>query len=114
MLRHGEGCFIHIGNTVMVGRFWYICVIHMYTDSSAAEGIASRKGLGKVRHIEVNQVWVQDRVARGDLTIEKVNGKENVADNLTRHVNAEDISVHMHKTNQEIARGRHEIAPEDN
>ena len=44
------------------------------TDASAAKGTANRKGLGKVRHIAVNQLWVQDRIARGDLTIEKING----------------------------------------
>ena len=35
------------------------------TDSSAAKGIASRRGLGKVRHIELAQLWLQDQVARG-------------------------------------------------
>ena len=29
------------------------------TDASAAKGIAMRKGLGRVRHIEVNQSWIQ-------------------------------------------------------
>ena len=66
-----------------------------------------------MRHIAVNQLWVQDRIARGDLTIEKINGKENVADTLTKHVNAEDIRVHMYKTNLEIIQGRHSLAPED-
>jgi len=80
-------------------------------DANAAKGIATREGLGKVRHIEANQVWIQDRVARGDLVIEKVNGKENIADILTKHVDAEDIRVHMHRTGQVIAEGRHEIAP---
>ena len=83
-------------------------------DASAAKGIANCKGFGKVQHIDVNKLWVQDRIARGDLAIWKVNGKENVADILTKHVNAEDIRVHMHRTNQEIAQGRHAIAPEDN
>ena len=82
-------------------------------DASAAKGLANRKRLGKVRLIEVNQLWVQDRVARGDLTIEKINGKENVADNLTKHVNAEDIRVHMYRIGQTIVQRRHEIAPEN-
>ena len=30
--------------------------VTMYTDSSAAKGISSRRGLGKVRHIELNQL----------------------------------------------------------
>ena len=84
------------------------------TDASVAKGIANRKGLGRGRHIEVNQLWVQDRVARGDLTIEKVNGKDNVADSFAKHVNVEDILAHMHRASQEIIQARHAIAPEDN
>ena len=49
--------------------------IRLNTDASAARGIACRRGLGKVRHIEVNQLWVQDKVANGDIEIVKVNGK---------------------------------------
>ena len=37
-------------------------VIVVKTDASAAKGIASRRGLGKVRHIDVSQLWLQDRV----------------------------------------------------
>ena len=84
--------------------------IGIMTDASAAKGIACRKGLGKVRHIEVNQLWIQDRVANGDI---EINGEENVVDILTKHVNAEDVRVHLHKTNQTLVVGRHEIAPAD-
>ena len=87
--------------------------VKVNTDASAAKGIANRKGLGKVRHIAVNQLWIQDRIPRGDLTISKVNGKENLADILTKHVSAEDIRIHLFKTGQSIQAGRHEIAPED-
>ena len=39
----------------------------MFTDSSAALGTASRMGLGKVRHIEVAQLWVQEKVRQGEV-----------------------------------------------
>ena len=87
--------------------------IGVNTDASTAKGIACRRGLGKVRHIEVNKLWIQDRVANGDISIHKINGKENIADILTKHVNAEDIRVHMHQTNQTITQGRHCMAPAD-
>ena len=98
----------------MLGDFGVEVSIGVNTDASATKGMANRRGLGKVRHIAVNQLWIQDRVAKGDLTINKVNGKENIADNLTKHVNAEDIRVHLYKTGQSIQQGRHSIAPEDN
>ena len=40
--------------------------VDIFVDASAAIGIAQRRGVGKVRHVEVNQLWLQDRVARGD------------------------------------------------
>jgi len=97
-----------------MGDFGVEVTIRINTDASAAKGIANRRGLGKVRHIAVNQLWIQDRIAKGDLTISKVNGKENLADILTKHVKSEDIRVHLHKTGQAIKEGRHAIAPEDN
>ena len=44
----------------------------LYSDASAAIGIANRLGAGKVRHIEVCQVWVQDMVSSGKLGINKI------------------------------------------
>jgi len=92
---------------------WVLTSFRVNTDASAAMGIACRRGLGKVRHIQVNQLWIQDRVINGDIEVVKINGKENIADIFTKHVNAEDIRVHLHKTNQTISNGRHEIAPAD-
>ena len=45
--------------------------IRVKTDATAAKGIASRSGLGKVRHIEVSQLWLQEKVADGKICIEK-------------------------------------------
>ena len=81
------------------------------TDASAAKGIASRRGLGKIRHVEVHQLWVQDKVASGDIEVRKVDGKTDIADGLTKHVSAEDIRVHMGNTYQAYTQGRHEIMP---
>eukprot|EP00969_Alexandrium_andersonii_P324983 14359551-Alexandrium_andersonii.AAC.1 len=59
------------------------------TDSAAAKGIASRKGLGKVRHIEVCQLWLQEKVPEGRIGLIKVKGTENPADIRTMHVTSE-------------------------
>ena len=49
--------------------------VEVGTDSGAAIGMCSRAGVGKVRHIEVRQLWLQGRVGRGDLEVEKVRGR---------------------------------------
>merc|ERR1711940_245427 len=67
-------------------------VIH--TDASAAKSLASRKGLGRARHIEVNQLWIQERISEGVLEVRKAQGAENIADAITKHVEAEGIQSH--------------------
>ena len=39
--------------------------VQVSTDSSAAKSITSSRGAGRVRHIEVQMLWVLDRFAKG-------------------------------------------------
>ena len=73
--------------------------------------MASRKGLGKVRHVEVNQFWVQQKVGNGEIELKKVEGTQNLADALTKYVEHEGIARHMTGTGQFVSEGRHEIMP---
>ena len=66
--------------------------LRLKSDASAAIGIASRRGLGKIRHLEVSQLWLQQKVANGDLEVIKVNGEDNLADALTKHLGAGDFA----------------------
>ena len=106
-----KGSSMALGIKSMMADFGVTMGVRIKTDASAAKGIANRTGLGKIRHIHVNQLWVQDRVAMGDIVIDKICGMENCADALTKHVNTEDIRVHLHNTNQELQSGRHQLAP---
>ncbi len=58
----------------------------IYTDSSAAKGIASRRGLGKTRHIHVNYLWIQERLNAGDFKLYKERTDNNVADLFTKYL----------------------------
>ena len=86
--------------------------LRVLTDSSAAKGIASRRGLGKVRHVEVNQLWIQDKVAKGEIELVKIPGNENVADALTKAIESDKIVWHMSKVRLHLKSGRHELMPE--
>ena len=54
-------------------------------DASAAKGIASRRGVGKVRHLHVSTLWPQQAVHERRLRLQKQPGKENVADLGTKY-----------------------------
>ena len=56
----------------------------MWTDSTTAKAVAGRRGLGKLRHVELKFLWVQEVVKKGRLRISKVWGERNVADHLTK------------------------------
>ena len=86
--------------------------IKIKTDSTAAKGIVGRRGLGKVRHIEVAQLWVQEKVRNGDLTLNKVHGKVNQSDCLTKFGSGPEIEWQLAQTNQVIKGGRHSLCPE--
>ena len=83
----------------------------LYTDSSAAKGMASRRGLGKVRHIELSELWLQEQVARGKVEVRKIKGEDNFSDSLTKHSSQDRIEQTMRGTWQRIVDGRHSIMP---
>jgi len=57
----------------------------VWTDSSAAIGICTRQGLGKLRHLDTHTLWVQQAVRTGRVDLRKVLGENNPADLLTKH-----------------------------
>ena len=57
-----------------------------WTDSSAAIGIASRSGLGKLRHLETHTLWLQEKVRTKAILVRKVRGEVNPADLFTKHL----------------------------
>eukprot|EP00969_Alexandrium_andersonii_P008858 387398-Alexandrium_andersonii.AAC.1 len=55
-----------------------------HTDSSAALGICNRSGIGKVRHLAMSLLWVQERLREGTLSLSKCQGGFNPADLCTK------------------------------
>ena len=80
-------------------------------DSSAAIGICRRTGIGRVRHLAVGQLWVQERVRVGDVALLKHPGAQNPADMLTKAVNQELILRHTGAAGLSFESGRPQTAP---
>ena len=72
--------------------------IIMYADSSAAIAISKRRGAGKLRHINIGLLWIQDKTENEELTIKKVNGVSNPADMMTKGINKEKLDKYMPMT----------------
>ena len=85
--------------------------VKIITDATAARGMAQRKGLGAVRHVEVHQLWIQDKVQSKEICVEKVGGKSNLADGLTKFVDGNDLAIQVDDIGLENKTGRHTEAP---
>ena len=69
-----KGASVGLGMQELLNYFLVEVYIKVKTDASAALGIVRRRGLGKVRHIEVSQLWLQQKVADGRVKVIKVPG----------------------------------------
>ena len=58
----------------------------VYVDSSAALAVVARKGCGKLRHVRVGQLWVQEIAEAEEMKFKKVHGEENPADINTKYL----------------------------
>ena len=81
-------------------------------DSSAALGVVKRKGNGKMRHIKVGMLWIQEMEEMGELGYEKVDGEWNCADLMTKGVPPKWIQRHGEKMGLEFRSGRAEAGLE--
>ena len=106
-----KGASVGLGIQAVLKDFGIQVGITLKSDATAAIAIASRRGLGKVRHIEVCQLWLQDQVKRNKISVVKVSTDENIADALTKYVSKEIMRKHLENTGQHIVGGRHELAP---
>ena len=71
--------------------------ITVYTDSSSAKSITSRRGVTrKTKHIELRQLFVQELVANGTLQMTKVGTLSHPADIFTQFVSSETIQRQLH------------------
>ena len=86
--------------------------LRMWTDSSAAIGICSRQGLGKLRHIDTHTLWVQQAVRTKRFALHKVSGEANPGDLFTKHLaSRERLAALTRLLGCTFSSGRAEIAP---
>ena len=87
--------------------------LRVWTDSSAAIGICSRQGLGKLRHLDTHTLWVQQAVRSKRVDLRKVAGEVNPADLFTKHSLTRERLIGLTKLFElEYRGGRAESAPQ--
>jgi hypothetical protein len=68
----------------MMSELGWPVVRRLFVDASAAQAMSNRQGIGKLRHLEVKYLWLQDLAKKGAIAVRKISGHVNPADVLTK------------------------------
>ena len=71
--------------------------IQLMTDSSAAKGTITRHGSGKMKHLNIKQLWIQEALKEYEVSVIKIPREANVSDLLTHQCNRADFDNHLAK-----------------
>ena len=78
----------------------------LHIDAAAALGILERRGVGRIRHLDVGTLWLQEVQLRQKVSFMKVKGTYNPADLMTKHLPQDTVSEYMEKLGFEFGDGR--------
>ena len=79
-------------------------------DATAGKAMASRRGLGRAKHIHVQYLWVQSVVASGAVELKKIPGESHRSDLMTKHLAAPRMEKLLVAMDFEFAAGRSKLA----
>ena len=99
-----------MGIMQMAAGFGREITAKIMVDSSAALAVTQRKGNGKLRHVRIGQMWVQQMAEEEELTYSKVKGEDNPADVCTKHLNRGKLDWLLPMTNLHQREGRADLA----
>ena len=95
-----------LGMVTLLGDFGMTdATVSIGIDATAAMGIAQRVGPNKVRHVEVDILWIQEQQARKILPLRKIPGPKNPSDLCTENVGVALVEQYMGQLHVKVAEG---------
>ena len=62
------------------------CRLNLHLDASATMCLVNRRGLGKAKHVDMQNLWIQEASMSGRFTTKKVDTSVNPADLMTKPI----------------------------
>ena len=100
-----KGASMAIGMKALFSE-WHVplgCTV--LSDSSAARGMCSRRGLGKTRHVQTRYLWVQSKLHEREFDLVAVGTDKNFSDLCTKPMSQELCETHMRNIGQMFMSG---------
>ena len=73
--------------------------------------MCNRMGLGRMKHIEVEDLWLQGAVKDKRISLHKIGRAKNVSDMMTKIVSRTEAETQMHMMGLETGGSRPKAAP---
>ena len=99
-----------LGMITLMADMGKLSRLQLHLDATAAKGIIERRGLSKVRHVDVNVLWLQETCARKEIPLNKIPGEENCSDMMTKHLVSAKTEMNLHRMRITVMSGRSEKA----
>ena len=65
--------------------------IVLHTDADVARAFCHKRGVGRMKHLDVRHSWLQEELERGNFKVKRVDRKFNASDMLTHSSSAEEL-----------------------
>ncbi len=100
---------IGIGIKSLFGNFGLEMDVQVIADLSGARSVASRRGAGRVRLVEICELWAQDKSPKGALSM--IRGEDDGAAGLTKQVDRTRLEKYVKESGCAFRDGRREPCP---
>ena len=105
-----KGCTEGLGVKSLLADFDISVQVKILSDSTAAIGMVKRLGLGRVRHLTVSDLWIQQGIRNGSFTVVKHPSATNPADLMTKTKGRDDLMKLLSIMGFAILGGRSQVA----
>ena len=106
-----KGAAQGLGMMALLPDFGVAVSVTAHTDASAAIGIVRGAGLGKLRHLNVRYLWVQDQAQCESFGLKNVAGADNPVDFVTKYLRADVMRRHLESSGVRTGGVRARSAP---
>ena len=89
----------------MANDLGILCGLNLHLDASATLGLVNRRGLGKAKHVDMQNLWIQEASKSGRFVTKKVGTSENPADLMTKPLPKPKIEQLMSLMGYEFVKG---------
>ena len=90
----------------MMGVLCLRVTVVIHSDSSACKGMCNRRGLGKLKHMEVELLWLQHCVQSGKVALRRIACSASLANLFTKYSPGSEIVTHSGRLGFSAVLGR--------